>query len=229
MLLINSSVFAQAPKQVEQTAEYMEFDQNIAGGAYRLISNVKFTHEGAQMYCDSAYYYPGSNSLDAFSRVHINQADTMNLYGEFLHYDGNTRIAQVRRNVRLVGRNTKLTTRALDFDLGRNIGYYTSHADIESGENQLSSQQGYYYSNQNMYYFRDSVILRNPDYTMYSDTLKYNTTTNVAYFFGPTDIIGDSSYIHCEDGWYNTETNKSMLKEKALVKNKKQIIKGDSL
>jgi lipopolysaccharide export system protein LptA len=228
-MLISSAVFAQVPKQVEQTADYMEFDQNIAGGAYRLISNVRFTHEGAQMYCDSAYYYPGSNSLDAFSRVHINQADTMNLYGEFLHYDGNTRIAQVRRNVRLVGRNTKLTTRALDFDLGRNIGYYTSHADIESGDNQLSSQQGYYYSNQSMYYFRDSVILRNPDYTMYSDTLKYNTTTNIAYFFGPTEIIGDSSYIHCEDGWYNTETNKSMLKEKALVKNKKQIIKGDSL
>ena len=80
-----------------------------------------------------------------------------------------------------------------------------------------------------MYYFRDSVILRNPDYTIYSDTLQYKTTTKVAYFFGPTEIIGDSSYIYCEKGWYNTETNKSMLKQKALVRNKKQTIRGDSL
>jgi lipopolysaccharide assembly outer membrane protein LptD (OstA) len=80
-----------------------------------------------------------------------------------------------------------------------------------------------------MYYFRDSVILRNPDYTIYSDTLQYQTATRVAYFFGPTRIVGDSSYIYCEKGWYNTLTNKSMLKEKALVRNKNQTIEGDSL
>jgi len=228
-LVLITQVVAQVPKDIEQFADYMEQAQDIASGAYRLIGNVKFVHEGAFMYCDSAYFYTQSNSLDAFSRVHINQADTMHLYGQFLHYDGNTRIAQVRRNVKLVGRNTELTTTALDFDLGKNVGYYTNHADIISGDNNLSSQTGYYYSNQQMYFFRDSVILRNPEYTMYSDTLNYNTTTKVAYFFGPTEIIGDSSYIYCEDGWYNTETDKSMLKDKALVINKNQTAKGDSL
>jgi lipopolysaccharide export system protein LptA len=228
-LVFASRLSAQMVRQVETKADYAEFDQNIASGAQRLIGNVVFTHEDAVMYCDSAYFYGESNSLDAFSRVHINQADTVDLYGDFLHYDGNTRIAEVRRNVRLIGRNTKLTTSALDFNLGRNVGYYTNHADIVSGENNLSSMQGYYYSREQMYYFRDSVILRNPDYTMYSDTLKYHTTTNIAYFFGPTEIIGDSSYIYCEDGWYNTETDKSMLKVKALVKNKNQTIRGDSL
>ena len=167
------------------------------------------------MYCDSAYFYANNNSLDAFSRVHIVQGDTVDLYGEFLHYDGNTRIAQIRQKVRLIGKNTKLITQALDFDLGRNIGYYTNHADIESGENKLSSRQGYYYSREQMYYFRDSVVLRNPDYTIYSDTLQYHTPTKVAYFFGPTEIIGDSSYIYCENGWYNTETDKSHAEGKS--------------
>ncbi len=180
-----TQAMAQEPTQVEQKADYMEFDQDIAGGAYRLIKNVEFKHEGALMYCDSAYFYTQSNSLDAFSRVHINQADTMHLYGQFLHYDGNTRIAKVRRNVKLVGRNTELTTTALDFDLGKNVGYYTNHADIISGDNNLSSQTGYYYSNQQMYFFRDSVILRNPEYTMYSDTLNYNTNYKSCLFFWP--------------------------------------------
>jgi hypothetical protein len=214
---------------VGQTADYMEFDKNISGGAYRLIGNVIFTHEGALMYCDSAYFYSSENSLDAFSRVHINQADTMDLYGDFLHYDGNTRVANVRQHVKLISKNAKLTTSALDFDMGRSVGYYTNYADIVSGNDQLRSIKGYYYSRQQMYYFQDSVILKNPDYTMYSDTLKYHTATSVTYFFGPTEIIGDSSYIYCEDGWYNTKTNISMLKEKALVINKNQTIKGDSL
>jgi lipopolysaccharide export system protein LptA len=229
LILTDVALHAQAPRQVEQQAKYMEYDQNIAGGAFRLIREVVFKHEGAVMYCDSAYFYPDVNSLDAYNHVHVIQGDTVDLFGDFLHYDGNTRLAQVRRNVRLIGKNTKLITQALDFDLGRNIGYYKAHADIESNENNLSSREGYYYSVQQMYYFRDSVILRNPDYTIYSDTLQYQTNTRVAYFFGPTEIVGDSSYIYCENGWYNTETNKSMLKKKALVRNKKQTIHGDSL
>ncbi|HJZ40201.1 MAG TPA: OstA-like protein [Bacteroidales bacterium] len=222
-------MFSQVPRQVQQEADYVEFDKSIAEGAYRNIGNVIFRHEGALMYCDSAYFYSVTNSLDAFSNVHIVQGDTADLYGDFLHYDGNTRIAQVRKNVRLISKNTNLVTESLDFDLSRNIGYYTSHANIESGENKLSSRIGYYYSNEQMYHFRDTVVLRNPDYTIYSDTLKYNTLTHTAFFFGPTEIIGDSSYIYCENGWYNTGTNKSMLKKRALVKNETQTIRGDSL
>jgi hypothetical protein len=228
-LLLLPAVQAQVPTRVQQKADFMEYDKNIAGGAYRLIRNVEFSHEGAFMYCDSAYYYPETNSLDAFSRVHIIQGDTADLYGDFLHYDGNTRFARILNNVRLIGRDTRLNTSALDFDLGRNVGYYRVHANIVSKENKLESREGYYYSNQHMYYFRDSVILRNPDYTIYSDTLQYNTDSRVAYFFGPTEIVGDSSYIYCEKGWFNTETNKSMLKHKALVRNKEQTITGDSL
>jgi lipopolysaccharide export system protein LptA len=226
---IGPALQAQVPTRVEQKADYMEYDKNIAGGAYRLIRNVVFSHEGAFMYCDSAYYYPETNSLDAFSRVHIVQGDTADLYGDFLHYDGNTRFARVLKNVRLIGKNTRLTTQALDFDLRNNIGYYQNHADIVSNENRLVSREGFYYSNRQMYYFRDSVVLVNPDYTIYSDTLQYNTDSRVAYFFGPTEIVGDSSYIYCENGWFNTQTNKSMLKIKALVRNKEQTITGDSL
>lgn len=226
---IATALFAQAPNQVEQKADFMEYEKDIAEGAYRLIGNVVFSHEGALMYCDSAYFYPDINSLDAFSHVHIIQGDTVDLFGDFLYYNGNTRLAQIRKNVKLISKDTRLTTRELEFDMGRNIGYYKTHADIENKEDKLSSREGYYYTNQQMYYFRDSVVLHNPDYTIYSDTLQYHTTTRVAFFFGPTEILGDSSYIYCEKGWYNTGTNKSMLKQKALVRNKKQTIHGDSL
>jgi lipopolysaccharide export system protein LptA len=181
------------------------------------------------MYCDSAYWYRNKNSLEAFSRVHLIQGDSVNLYGDYLTYDGNTKLSQIRRNVKLIGKNTTLTTRELEFNTGTNTAYYTKHANIVSGDNKLKSRTGYYYTRQEMYHFMDSVVLENPEYTIYSDTLRYHTQTKVADFFGPTEIIGDSSYIYCEDGWYNTETDVSMLKQKALVRNKKQTIKGDSL
>jgi lipopolysaccharide export system protein LptA len=59
--------------------------------------------------------------------------------------------------------------------------------------------------------------------------MKYNTETKITYFLEPTEIIGDSSYIYCERGWYNTETDISQLNQNALVRNTKQTVKGDSL
>ncbi|GAH68303.1 unnamed protein product, partial [marine sediment metagenome] len=73
------------------------------------------------------------------------------------------------------------------------------------------------------------VVVINPDYTIYSDRLKYNTENKITYFYGPTEIFSDSSYIYCERGWYNTETDISQLNQNALVKNSKQTVKGDSL
>ena len=216
-------------KQVDFEADSVQMDVRIGKGAYRLKGNVVFSHEGAQMYCDSAYFYPRTNSLDAFNNIHINQADSVHLYGDIMYYNGNTRIAQIKRNVRLEGNNTLLRTSEIDFDLGQNVGYYTQHADIVSGENNMSSRSGYYYVNDETYFFRDSVIIVNPDYIIYSDTLKYQTSSSVAWFMGPTEIVSDTGYIYCESGWYNTETNVSMLKKNALVRNESQTITADSI
>ncbi len=221
--------FAQQTRKINHNSDNMEFDKNLANGAYRLLGNVVFKHEGAVMHCDSAYFYSDINSLDAFDNVYINQGDTLHLYGDFLHYDGNSRMANVRRKVKLVSNETQLFTEALDFDLKSSIGYYISYADIINGENKLNSNEGYYYSSSKMYFFRDSVVIVNPSYTIYSDTLKYNTISNVAYFLGPTEIISDSNYIYCEDGWYNTETDVSLLKKNARLESTNQILKGDSL
>jgi lipopolysaccharide export system protein LptA len=223
------SSFSQETAQVQFSAATTEYDENIVKDTRRLIGNVIFTHGGAKMYCDSAYFYSDKNSLDAFGNVFINQGDTVHLYSDFLYYNGNTRIAKVKHNVRLKRRETILTTDSLDYDIARAIGYYTNHADINDQDNHLESMKGYFYTRRDLLDFIDSVIIINPDYKIYSDTLKYNTVSKIAYFYGPTEIVSDSSYIYCERGWYNTQTDISQLNQHALVRNKNQTVKGDSL
>lgn len=223
------NTYAQETAKIQFSAATTEYDENLVKDTRRLLGNVVFTHGGAKMYCDSAYFYNDKNSLDAFSNIYINQGDSVHLYGDFLHYDGNTKIAKIKRNVRLNRRETKLTTDTLDYDVGRAVAYYTCHANINDQQNHLESMRGYYYTRTDMLDFLDSVVIINPDYTINSDTLKYHTVSKVAYFFGPTEIKGDSSYIYCERGWYNTETDISQLNRHALVKNKKQTVIGDSL
>ena len=48
------------------------------------------------MFCDSAYFYEASNSLDAFGNVRMEQGDTLFVYSDVMFYDGVTQIARLR-------------------------------------------------------------------------------------------------------------------------------------
>lgn len=226
------NIEAQKVRKINFSAVNMEFDNSINDGTFKLSGNVIFEHEGAKMYCDSAYYYPNSNSFDAYGNIHIVQSDTINLYGNILNYDGNTRVAVITGNVLLsVKDQTELKTESLSFDLKENVGYYNKSAQITRGVNKLYSKIGYYYTRKNTYFFKDNVKVEHPDYTIFSDTLEYNTKTNIAYFHGKTKIItNDTTEIYCDRGWYNMDKNISSLHKNVLIKSKKgQIINGDSI
>ncbi|MCG8696451.1 MAG: organic solvent tolerance protein OstA, partial [Bacteroidales bacterium] len=168
-------------------------------------------------------------ALDAYNNIYVTQGDTLHLYGEYLHYDGNTKLAQIRRNVKLINKDLTLTNDALDYNIKSGVGYYTNYALITSEENTLESTEGYYYSKTNWMHFRDSVVIINPDYKILCDTLHYETKLKVAHFFGPTEIIGDSNYIYCERGWYDTDNDIGELRINAFVENKEQTLEADSI
>ncbi len=227
---MNSTLLlAQQVHQIDINADYIEFDSDLGNNAKRLMGNVTFKHEDVYMTCDSAYYYSEENMVDAYSHVHLWQGDTLDLYGDFLKYRGDIRMANVRDNVILIDKESRLTTDYVDYDFNADLAYYVGGGRIVNGDNTLESIRGNYYSTQKLFFFKDSVVVTNPDYTMYSDTLKYNSLTEIAYFLGPTDIISDSNYIYCENGWYDTKNNISQFNKNAWLESQGKTIKGDSL
>ncbi len=48
-------------------ADVLHFDQMLNPDATILNGKVHFTHQGARLYCDSAYFYEASNSFEAFA------------------------------------------------------------------------------------------------------------------------------------------------------------------
>jgi len=209
-------------------SDSMEKDEKTVN-AIKYIGNVIFRHDEAIMYCDSAYFFTEENTVTAYHHIHIEQGDTLDLYGDFLTYDGNEKLAKIRENVKLIDKETVLTTDNLDFNLRTNIGYYIDGGIIRNGDNDLESGTGFYYSRLKLFHFRDSVVIHNPDYTIYADTLKYNTVTEIAYFLGPTEIISEDNYIYCENGWYDTKKDISQFNENAYFATEGQYLRGDSL
>lgn len=221
---------AQQSKQIEVlNANTIEYDKNSGIDARRLIGDVQFKHESTIMYCDSAYFYTDRNFVDAFGHIAIHQGDTLHLYGDLLKYDGQTRVAQMRKRVKLLDNETTLTTDYLDFKINEDVGFYSNGGKIINGDNKLSSNLGYYYAKEKLFFYRGNVVVENPKYTIKSDTLKYHTVKRVAYFFGPTNITSEQNHIYCENGWYNTKTNICQFNKNAYLKSQKQLLKGDSL
>ena len=216
-------------KRIElRNAEVLEYDESLGHKARRLLGDVIFEHEGALMYCDSAYLYE-DNSMDAFANVRINKGDSIKLFCDELNYNGNTEFAKAKRNVRLEDREMTLTSQKLDYNMATEQAWYNTGGTLVDSENTLTSKVGYYYSLYQEMFFKDSVKLVNKQYTLYCDTLRYNTDSEVAFFLGPTRIISDENTIHCNFGWYDTELDVSQFSNDATVFSPDQSITGDSL
>jgi lipopolysaccharide export system protein LptA len=94
-------------------------------------------------------------------------------------------------------------------------------------ENVLTSNIGRYFTQTYEFLFSDSVVVVNPDYTMYADTLRYNTETEIVFIEGPTNIYGKEDKIYSEKGWYDTRRNQAELSRNNRIVHLEQILKGD--
>lgn len=224
LFIINYSLSVSAQTMVYlEHAENLSFDQDRLANAQILQGNVIFRHDEMMMYCDSAYFYEGTNSLDAFGHIRFEQGDTLRGFGDLLFYDGNTKLARMRQHVRLIhGREdenpTILTTDTLNYDRRNNIAYYYSGGEVRDSLNTLTSIRGNYRPQTNQAVFSQDVTLVNPKFTLTSDTLLYNTETKIADIISPSKIVYEKeTTIHSSLGWYNTVTERSMLLDRSVI------------
>jgi lipopolysaccharide export system protein LptA len=192
----------------------------------RLVGDVILRQDSTWFYCDSVWKNETENTLEAVGNVHIAYSDSVDLYGDYLHYNGNTRVALLDSNVVLNDNRATLYTDHLLYDRNRNMAFYNTGGRIVDEENILTSKTGWYHNLTNDFYFRDSVVITTPDYLMNSDTLRYNTQSEIVYIYGPTTIDGEEDHIYTEDGWYDTRNDRSELKKNNLIVHKEQVMKA---
>jgi elongation factor P hydroxylase len=203
--------------------------------------NVKFRQAGMWMFCDSAYYYPNLNSLDAFGNVRMEQGDTLFVYADKLYYEGNERMARLKngpscQKVRLVNKDVTLTTDSLDYSIAMELGWYEQWGIIDDKVNNLTSLYGEYSpGTKNAEFYHDVVLVNNKDgFTLLTDTLHYNTATHIARIESQTEIQGANDTILTTRGIYNTEAGNAELLSRSMIihrdsNNNVTTLEGDSI
>lgn len=198
-------------------------DAQIAKG------KVVFRHKGAQLTCDSAYFYEQTNSFEAFGHVRLRQGDTLNLTSDYAWYDGFDEMAKARYNVVLTHRKSKLFCDSLDYDRMYGVAYFFEGGKLIDKGNTLVSDWGQYNTETRIADFYYSVKLKNQNLVMTSDTLHYDTRTSMSHVVGPSVIVSGGNVINTEDGYYNTSSERSELYGRSTVVNGAKTITADSL
>lgn len=58
-----------------------------------------------------------------------------------------------------------------------------------------------------MVYFKGDVLATDPEFTLRTDTMAFNTETQMVRFLAPTLISQQGSRVYCESGFYDIENN----------------------
>ena len=222
----------QTNKVFLENADILKANEAVSTDYQVLKGNVRFRRGDMYMFCDSAYFYAETSSLDAFGHVRMTQGDTLWVYSDVLHYYGDQGVAELRSNVRLENRSTTLLTDALDYEINSNVGYYFDGGTIVDNRNntELSSKYGRYELDTKQAEFSRDVHLVNDRYEMFTDLLDYNTQNHIARITSETLIVSDSNTINTSNGWYNTSADDATLYERALITAKDgKTLQGDTV
>lgn len=214
---------------LDYDADVLRYDAAFKPGVQRLIGNVVFRHDNATMYCDSAHMNDANQTFEAFGNVHMLQGDTVNMYARYLFYDGRSKLAQLRYDVRLENTTTTVFADSLDYDRVEDVAYYFEGGSVVDAQNTLTSDYGQFFPATNDAEFRDNVKLVNDSTELTTEHLYYNTQTRIARFEGQTLVRADSGTIVSRRGVYDMNHDVAILLDRSELRSGSRLIVGDSI
>lgn len=196
-----------------------------------LVGNVVVQQEKVLFYADSAVLNRQLNILEAFGNVHINDADSIHTYAQYLKYLGKEKKAYLQKKVRLTDGEGTLTTDELEYDATVKIGTYLKGGKLVNKKSTLTSTEGYYYGDTKDVIFKKKVVMIDPDNKINSDTLQYNTSTEIATFTSPTVVynIKDKRTIKTREGFYDMKNKKAELYKRSVIEDSSAIFTADDM
>ncbi len=195
-----------------------------------LAGNVRLKQNTSYFYCDSCVINNNTRTFEAWGKVHINDSDTANIYASHLRYFIDKKLALLDGGVKLTDGKGTLTTPDLEYDMTTDIGIYKHGGTVINKKSVLTSREGYYYAGLHDVVFKQKVELKDPAYNIKTDSLIYNTQSQIARFIAYT-LITDSSgrTIETSDGYYNIQTGKAEFGGRPVIKDGKLTIIADQI
>ena len=196
-----STVQSDTQKLKIETAAVIEYFLRNGREIQKLSGTVRLRQEKTLIYCDTATLDKDYAVLRG--NVVITQGDSVKAFADSAHYNAVTKISDLFGEVVLINGKQQLFTKRLRYDLGNKIATYTTGATMTNGNSQVTSRRGQYFVEQKEVFLKGNVVVTDPEFTMRTDTMTYNTEAQLVRFVAPTLISQRGSKIYTEGGFYD--------------------------
>lgn len=194
--------------------------EDRGGKSFRRVEgDVRFLHNDTYLYCDTAYWCVEDQYIDAVGHVQIIQ-DNAFLTSDRLHYDITSSLASFRGTlVQLEDRDSNiLRSTDLDYNTKDSVAVFRSGASMKDKDgNIIESRAGRFESALKLFTFQYDVEMFSDSAFFISDTLKYRTDLEKAFFSTGTKGWQGHNYIQSEGGWYDRNTSKAFFNNQVYL------------
>lgn len=265
----NPQPLTETPQQTEKQPEVrkihllhantLSYDKSVHQERQVLRGDVRLRQDSCYMYCDVAYLYRSTNSVEAFSNVRMEQGDSLFLYCDSLSYRGDEMFGELFDNVHMIhrtpGQDTHLYTDHLTYDREKAEAQYPDYGVMIDSLVHIRSYLGWYYPNSKLAHFLTDVqgrvynendsVLRSwgmpdhdfdpddsalhPDYWLYTDTLHYSFQSGDANLYGKSRLLNDSATVNTTLGVFNTQRKDARLYKHSTITSPNRFATADSL
>ncbi|MBO7197476.1 MAG: hypothetical protein J6V28_01605 [Tidjanibacter sp.] len=196
---------------------------------YALTGDVVLYHNGAVITCDSVVRY-SEREMTCFGNVIIKKDDTY-IYGDRAEYSRDAGEARVYSPlVKVMNKESTLYTYNLVFNTAENIGRFYGGGTFSNGVNLMESERGYFYADLDELVGVENVQMKNETYEMKSDSVNYNSETEVArYFSRSITWKNDGEILASDDGEYHNKEQRYIFRRNAYVMGENQEMWADTV
>lgn len=195
----------------------------------KLIGEVALQQDDVIFHCDSAYLYEADNSIDAFGQVHIQQGDSIDIFADYLEYDGSTKFARLFQNVELNDSKTIIHSDTLYYYVEDRRALLFTGVDISDQKITIVADSVEYLSLQDKAYFYDNAALTDGDMYVTADKMDYDFRANVGTYEGNGEMTSNNSLLKSDKGWYDANTNDVRFEDNVYVEDSTYEIDTDRL
>lgn len=184
---------------------------------YALTGDVVLYHNGAVITCDSVVRY-SEREMTCFGNVIIKKDDTY-IYGDRAEYSRDEGEARVYSPlIKVMNKDATLYTYNLVFNTADNIGRFYGGGTFTNGDNLMESERGYFYADLDEMVGVERVQMKNETYQMKSDSVNYNSETEIAkYFTRSVTWKNDGEILSSENGEYHNKEQRYLFRDNAYV------------